>query len=468
MEGRGSRDEGRGTVDEIIYATATELAAAIRERRVSAVEVVEAHLRRIERHNPAINAVVTLDGDGAVATAREVDAALARGEYGGPLHGVPVTLKDCHATAGMRTTAGYPPLADYVPEQDGTIAARLKAAGAIVLGKTNVSTLLADVQSSNALFGRTNNPWHLERTPGGSSGGAAAVVAAGMVPLEIGSDIGGSIRIPAHCCGIVGLKPTEHRVSNHGHIPDLPTHPRSTRIMNCIGPMAHSIDDLDLALRVIAGPDGYDLDVPPVPLPEVVSSPLGSFRLAWASSFPDLPIQRDTRAAIERLASTLAGEGVAIEEALPAIDFEEQLAVRARLREVVRIFIEQPVGGPPSAEDYLRALDGRDRFVRVWEAFFGHYDALICPVQMTTAFEHRERGVPVPVDGVDQPYELLPDYCRGFNLTGHPVVTIPIGRDTDGLPIGIQIVGARWSEARILGIAKAIAEVVAPVGRPSL
>lgn len=460
---------GRADMDEIIFATASDLAAAIRERRVSAVEVVEAHLRQIERHNPEINAVVTLDGDGdgAMERARKADAALARGEYGGPLHGVPVTLKDCHATAGMRTTAGHPPLAEYVPDEDGTVAARMKAAGAIVLGKTNVSPLLADVQSSNAIFGQTNNPWNLSRTPGGSSGGAAAAVAAGMVPLEIGSDIGGSIRIPAHCCGIVGLKPTEHRVSNHGHIPDLPEHPRSTRIMNCIGPLAHSLDDLDLALRVITGPDGYDLDVPPVPLPEVATPPPGSLKLAWSASFPGLPIQEDTRLTIERLVTTLTGEGAAIEEALPEIDFDEQLTVRARLREVVRIFIEQPANGIPSAADYLRALDRRDRFIRAWESFFSRYDALICPVMMTTAFEHRERGTPVPIDGEEYPYELLPDYCRPFNLTGHPVVTIPIGLDSDGLPIGVQIAGSLWSESRLLGIARALVDTIEPIGHPS-
>src|SRR5438093_3960768 len=184
------------------FSTATELAAAILERRLSSLEVVDAHLAQIARHNPQLNAVVTLDEEGARQRAREADAALARGELWGPLHGVPMTLKDGHSTAGMRTTAGYPPLADYVPEENGTVAARLKAAGAIIMGKTNVSELLMDIQSNNPIFGRTNNPWNVERTPGGSSGGAAAALAAGMTPLEIGSDFGGSIRIPAHFCGL--------------------------------------------------------------------------------------------------------------------------------------------------------------------------------------------------------------------------------------------------------------------------
>ncbi|HEX5166070.1 MAG TPA: amidase family protein, partial [Thermomicrobiales bacterium] len=221
-------------MSDLVFRSAGELARMVRQRDVSAVEVVEAHLTRIDRLNGALNAIVTLDADGALAQARQIDA----GQGDGALRGVPITLKDCHETAGMRTTSGHPPLANYVPAADGTIAGRLRAAGAIILGKTNVSELLADAQSDNPVFGRSNNPWNLDRTPGGSSGGAAAAVAAGLAPLDIGSDIGGSIRMPAHCCGIAGIKPTERRVSNHGHIPDLPGQPRGARYMNSIGPLA--------------------------------------------------------------------------------------------------------------------------------------------------------------------------------------------------------------------------------------
>jgi amidase len=458
-------------MDELIYTSAGKLAALIRERALSSVEVIEAHLARIAQRNPVLNAVVTLDAEGALRQARAVDAMLARDEQyarSRPLHGVPLTLKDCHATAGMRTTSGHPPLADYVPEEDGTIAARLRAAGAIVLGKTNVSQLLADGQSNNPVFGRTLNPWNPERTPGGSSGGAAAAVAAGMTPLEIGSDIGGSIRMPSHCCGIYGLKPTEGRVSNVGHIPDLPGHPRTTRVMNAIGPMARGIDDLTLAFGVIAGPDGRDLDVSPVPLapvPEVAPSQL---RIAWAGAFPGLPLAADIRAAIERVALVLADAGAAVEETLPEVSFDQQLAVRARLREVVRMLLEQPAGGPPTALDYLTALHERDAIIRVWEAFFERWDALLCPVMMTTAFPHCERDGSVPVDGVAYPYALIPDYCRPFNLTGHPVVTVPIGLDRDGLPIGMQVVGRRWGDERLLGVARAVDTLIGPfAARPA-
>src|SRR5215211_3560739 len=294
-------------MDDLAFASATELSARIRRRKVSATELLDAYLARIARYNPSLNAVVTLDEERARKRAQEADAALARNETWGPLHGVPMTLKDGHSVAGMRTTAGFEALADYVPPEDGTVAARLKAGGAIIVGKTNVPVLLGDFQTDNPIFGRTNNPWDLDRTPGGSGGGACAAVAAGLVPLEVGSDLGGSIRIPAHFCGVFGLKPTEHRVSLAGHIPDLPGSPRSARVIAVIGPLARYVDDLALALRVIAGADGRDTDVSPVPLvPEVSSPSLQDLRIAWAPTFPNVPVSQDIRAAIEQLATELA------------------------------------------------------------------------------------------------------------------------------------------------------------------
>ena len=195
------------------FSTATELAAAIRLRRISASEVLEMHLERIAKYNPALNAVCTLDEPGARGRAREADAALARGELWGPLHGVPMTIKDALETAGLRTTGGYPPLSDHVPTKDATAVARLRAAGAVLVGKTNVPPLSADGRADNPIFGRTNNPWNLERTPGGSTGGGAAAVAAGLSAFDVGSDLAGSVRMPAHWCGLFGLKPTEGRVS---------------------------------------------------------------------------------------------------------------------------------------------------------------------------------------------------------------------------------------------------------------
>ena len=454
-------------MQDIVYSSAHEIAAGIRRREVSVSEVVAAHLAHIRTRNPALNAIVTLEEEAASRRARLADEALARGEVWGPLHGVPLTLKDCLAVAGMRTTAGFAPLADYVPSADATVTARLRAAGAIILGKTNVPVLASDAQTANPLFGRTNNPWNLSRTPGGSSGGAAAAVAAGLVPLEIGSDLGGSIRIPSHFCGVFGLKPTEHRVSIAGHIPDLPGAPRSVRIMGVVGPLARDVTDLSLALRIIAGADGRDTEVPPVPVSERPGRALRDLRIAWAPTFPDVPVAQDIRHSIERLASELSRLGAVVEEKLPPIDFPAQRQLFSDLVEtVIRVFNPAATAPFVNLADYLRALDRRDRYIREWEAFLTQWDVLLCPPAMTGAFEHCETGAALDVDGVPVRYWEILSHCCPFNLTGQPAVVMPAGVDRRGLPIGVQLVGQRWGDERLLAIAGAISEVAGGFQRP--
>lgn len=214
----------------IVFATANQLAQMIREKEVSAVEVLEAYLKQIDKHNSKLNAIATLDAERAITRAKEADEALAKGENWGALHGVPITIKDTFETAGLRTTAGYKPLTNYLPHQDAIAVERLKAAGAVIMAKTNCPTLAADHQTNNLVFGRTNNPWNINYTPGGSTGGGAAAVAAGLSPLELGSDGGGSIRQPAHCCGIFGFKATDRLVPTLGHLPELPGYPPSSRL----------------------------------------------------------------------------------------------------------------------------------------------------------------------------------------------------------------------------------------------
>jgi len=456
---------------DIVFSSASELAGAIRAKQLSAVEALDAHLAQIDRHNEALNAVVIRDDAAARKRAHAADAALARGELWGPLHGVPHTLKDAFATEGMRTTIGFPPLAQFVPHEDASVVARLKNAGAVLIGKTNVATMLGDFQTGNPLFGRTNNPWNAQRTPGGSSGGAAAALASGMTPFELGTDLAGSIRWPAHCCGVFGLKPTEHSVSLDGVVPDPRGTPRSVRIMSSVGPLARSVDDLALVYSLIRGQDGRDTDVPPLPLVppglEAETLSLAGLRIAFAPDFPGLPIAASVRAAVVSLAGELDRAGAVVHEARwPAFDLGDALTGAGALIGMALGAFDNSGGPGPSLADYFSALQRRDAVIGVWEQFFDDCDVLLCPVAMTNAFAHCEPGSPLPVDGKLVDYHLVSAHACLFNYTGHPALAMPYTLDDQELPIGVQLVARRWNDVRLLAIAAAIEQRIGGFHRP--
>jgi amidase len=430
--------------DELCGLPARQLAARLRAGQVTSVDVLDAHLARIEKHNPELNAVVSVDAERARRQAEEADNALRRGEILGRLHGVPMTIKDAYDVAGLRTTVGSPIL-DRVPDQDSTVAARLRAEGAIIVGHTNVPPWLADYRSENPIFGRSSNPWDTARTPGGSSGGAAAALAAGMTPLEIGSDLAGSVRLPAHFCGVYGLKGTEHRVPATGFLRPPGGGPRPVRVMTSHGPMARDLDDLELGLSIIAGPDGRDSDVPPVPLGSRQRRPLPELRLAVAPTLPGSTVEKALRQQVERVAAAASDAGAKVEERLPEVDWPamNELAM-SLLFAITGVF-------DPTAELrdeqrtlgwYLTALDRRDRFISAWEEFFAEVDALILAPAQTTAFAHEATG-----------YEAEGAQLVFANLTGLPGLVAPAGLDGAGLPAGVQIIGPHWSELRLLEIA---------------
>jgi amidase len=454
--------------------------------------VLDAHLAHIARYNPPLNAIVTLDEERAHMRAKEADAALARGDVWGPLHGVPITIKDAIETAGVRTTGGFPPLAEYVPTTDAPVVARLRAAGAIIVGKTNLPVLSADNRADNPIFGRTNNPWDLGRTPGGSTGGGAAALAAGLTPLEIGSDIGGSVRNPAHYCGVYALKPTDHRVPLTGHIPEPPGLPRGVRHMNTIGPLARSVEDLTLALRLIAGPDGCQWEVPPVPLGEPTDRPLNMIRFAWTDDFGGVPVTKDTQAALATLVEELRRRGCQVQRQTPeGFDFtaawetfgeillaeraataperaaERVAALDARPDSLVAVFRGMARGARATLQHYTESLTRRDTHITALEQFLARWDAWLCPVSVGPAIEHCPFGTPVDVDGQQVSYYVAGTaYTCPFNLTGHPVVVLPLARSAEGLPIGLQVIGRRWGEMQLLGIAAQLAKVIGPFQRP--
>lgn len=479
------------------FLTAHQLAQMIRSGQVSSYEVVQAHLRQIERHNLELNAIVTLNIENALGRAHNADNAVRSGDIWGPLHGVPVTIKDAFETAGLRTTASHRPLFKYIPEQDASAVARLRQAGAIILGKTNMPELAVDVQTNSPLFGRANNPWDIQRTPGGSTGGGAAAVAAGFSPLELGSDIGGSLRIPAHFCGVFSFKPSEHRVPATGHIPELPGQPKALRHMCTYGPIARSVDDLRLALSLIAGPDGIDRETPPVPLDSAHSHPLRDLRFAWCEQFGSVPVNSDIRRALEKLANELAAQGCKVEQLSPPgfnIDLAWQTwgelmgaMVSPGLNFIVRllarwvgwaIYWQTPIYRSieramfTDMRRWARLLTQRDDLAAALENFLQHWDAWLVPVACTPAFTHRRSSVyypspPIQVDKRLAPYWTATlSYTTPFNLTGSPVAVLPLGRTPQGLPIGVQVVGRRWRDMALLSVAERLSEISGPFRAP--
>jgi len=432
---------------DLHFLTASQLVRAILHREVSAVEVLEACLQQVSKHNEKLNAIVTLDEDRARQRAKEADEAVARGKSWGPLHGVPVTIKDAFETEGLRTTGGYKPLARYVPRRDAAVVARLRAAGAIILGKTNMPALAADYQTDNRIFGRTNNPWNPDRTPGGSTGGGAAALAAGFSPLEMGSDAGGSLRIPAHFCGLFGFKPTQNTVPGCGHIPPLPGSPVTRQHLLCYGPLARSVEDLKLCLSVIAGPcDRRGAQAAAFDSAE--KRDLRDRRFVWTDDF-GVPVTAETRSALETLAVDLARLGCQVERRNPP-DFSfprawrawgeiyatERYAARPVLNRMVMLLAtgaarhRSPIvhglsrGLRLSARSYLCALEEKDLLSRKLEQFLRGWDAWICPVASVPAFTHRKAwglGSSLQVDGRALPYEMgASAYTAVFNATGSP------------------------------------------------
>ncbi len=489
-------------MDQVYLLTAFQLAAAIRNREISSQDVVEAFIGQITKYNPKINAVVTLDQKGAIQKARMADEALADGELWGPLHGVPITIKDVFETAGLRTTSGFRSLSDYVPKQDAAVVARLRSAGAIILGKTNTPELANDEQTNNPLFGRTNNPWNLDRTTGGSSGGSAAAVAAGFTALDVGSDIGGSVRNPAAFCGTFSLKPTDTLVPFKGHIPPPPgvTGRGLLRQFLSPGPIARSVSDLRLALSIIAGPLDDQWEIPPIVLDPPPMVPISHLRIAWSDDF-GLIVSSEIRSALAGLAQQLSQAGCIVEKCNPPdFDFNRAIQIYGLLKEAAFTIRSSPLNLPrflwrmvsgfiPSSnpitrglikgaganiKDYALALSERDILIARMEKFIMNWDAWICPVATCVAYPHidssnllKQLSARIMVNGQSIPYILATSfYTSPFNLTGNPVVVLPFAKSNEGMPIGLQLVGRRWQDMKLLNAAEALTEVTGPFKPP--
>jgi len=441
-------------------ASATKLAEFIRTRQVSPVEVATMLLKRIEQLNPALNAVVSLSPR-LLDDAREAERTLMRGNAVGPLHGVPFSVKDTIETAGLRTTSGSVLRANYIPDRDATVVARLKAAGAILLGKTNTAEMAMDYTADNPVFGRGNNPYDLTRTPGGSSGGEAAAIAAGLSVIGVGSDLAGSIRIPAHFCGIAGLKPATGRIPGDGQCPPS-AGPYS--LGSVIGPLARYCADLQLLFRVMAGTEQQRVD-----RKEIVT---------FYTNDDVSPVTSETRAAVGSAAKALADAGFAVEEARPP-GVEQALDVWLRLfSRATVVFLRDYYGGheekagafirwrlataddtpPPTLDDYIRSWMERDRLRAQLIRWMETKPLLLAPVGAVPALKHD--ALKVTVDGKSISAFRAFSYSQAFNAFDLPSVSVPAGRSAEGLPIGVQIAGRPGEEESILAAAQIIEEAL--------
>jgi len=476
-------------------ATATELVAALRSRRVSSVELLDAYVARIEKLNPVVNAVVALDVDRARARAADADAAWARGEWWGPLHGLPVSVKDALDTAGICTTGGSHDFASRVPATDAVAVARLKSAGAVVFAKTNLPLWSGDCQTWNELFGTTANPWDLERAPGGSSGGAAVAVACGLSALETGTDIGGSIRNPAHFTGVYGHKPSFGLVPGIGYF-DRPDGGHVEVDINVVGPLGRSVDDLELSLAELAGPDtmGGRRLVSVLPPPRAAS--LEGYRIAVWLDDPMLTVGSDSATVLRRAADRLVDAGAQVEDARPAIDVEQALRVYYFLLgaamgtgdeqavAIGRAMRETPASSDEPVEagfvrgaaadlvEWQAARIAQAAIRKEWARFHQRYDVLLCPVTPTAALP-TEPGRPItertmPVDGQAVPAIEMIRWSGLVGLAYLPATVTPAGRTAAGLPVGIQVVGPYYEDRTALDVARRIDAVLQEFRVPPL
>ena len=438
-----------------------EIARSIRRGETTSVAVVEAHLRRIAEVNPTLNAAVEVLTESALIRAREADSALQRGELWGPLHGVPFSIKDSIAVAGTRCTAGslgfrHAPL----EHEDATVVARLRAAGGIPIAKTNLPDLLFSFETDNLVFGRTNNPYDLTRTPGGSSGGEAALIAAGGSPLGLGSDCAGSVRLPAAFCGIAGIKPTSGRLPRTGHVP--PFGGWIEKLWQ-IGPMARFVDDVILAIGLLAGEDGRDWTSPPVPL----IPPQEPKRIAFFLNNGIAKASPDVEDAVMQCALFLANNGAIVEEETPpglGDCYELELAILgadgaegidAYLREIgsesahplLKAFVDRTRPYRASAADFSKRWAQWDRYQAGLMQFFSRYDALLSPVYTQPALLH---GTSVS-DGNFEGFS----YTMAWNVAGFPAATVRCG-SSNGLPINVQVITGPWREMTALHVCRQI------------
>jgi len=463
--------------------SAAEMAAGVRRGETKTTALIEAHLERIENVNPKLNAFVHVDADEARRQAQAAEVALESGKELGPLHGVPLTIKSSIDVKGWPCTCGSRLRADYAAETDAPLVSRLRRAGAILLGNTNTPEFLMAYETDNRIAGRTNNPWDLNRTPGGSSGGEAAAIAARCSAGGVGSDGGGSIRVPAHFSGICGLKPTPGRIPATGHFPGSAG---PFALLGVVGPMARTVGDVKLLFEVMAGPDDGDPMAAPVPVRNPRREEVRCLRVGFFEEGGRIPVTKETRAVVRNAAAALRDAGHGVEEFVPS-ELEKvrsiwwnlfgragQVALgpmcEGKVSELSPILCEfiGIVSAEPrlTTEEFMRTLLERDAVRARFLHQMQKYPILLCPVCAVPAFGHGEREW--KINGHTVGYLDAMSYCQWFNALGNPAVVVPVGHSPEGLPIGVQIVGRPFEEELVLAVAQEIESRCGMMGEPSL
>jgi amidase len=464
------------------FQTAKQLASAIRKKKIGCLELLDLYLKRVEAHNPSLNAIIATDIDGARKRAKAADKAVKSGKKLGPLHGVPMTIKESYNVTGLPTTWGFPPLKDNVAKSNALVVQRMLDAGVTLFGKTNVPLWLGDYQSFNDIYGTTNNPWDLTRTPGGSSGGSAAALAAGLTGIEAGSDIGSSIRNPAHYCGVYGHKPTFGIVSGKGHAAGDWASPGAD--IAVVGPLARGAEDLEIALGAMAGLDEIDGRGLKVDLPRPKKKRLRDFKVAVVVDDPHAEVDQAVQGQIQTLADFLGKAKVKLSDtARPAFDtadihevymkllnaaisgrtpneeYAERRAAAAGLGADDKSTLAQMLRGMVlSHRDWLALNERRHRLRLAWDAFFSDYDVLLCPVTASAAFPHDHDPSmakrTLVVNNKQVPFSDQLFWAGYSGVTFLPATAAPIGLTADGLPVGVQIVGPQYGDYTTIAFAK--------------
>jgi amidase len=438
------------------------LTSAIRRGEITSLNLLNLYLDRIQRYNDDINAVVALDIAAARMRAAEADKALAQSQEWGPLHGLPMTVKDVFEVVGMPATSGDPVLKDYIPKRNAIAVQRLIDAGAIIFGKTNVPYHAKDIQCYNEIYGTTNNPWDLSRTPGGSSGGSAAALASGLTPLELGSDIGGSVRFPAHYTGVFGHKPTFGIVPRYGHIPPkpgrVPPHVMPTIPLLVVGPLARSANDLELALEVLTTPgSGEESQSRPELLPPRKQQ-FSDYRVAvwFTDTDPAAEIDAEVLAALQKTVGELRSAGLDIDkEARPDKDLDE---INQIYDQIIDLLMKRSLPLPEALVAKQKELHA------MWDAFFERYDVLLAPVSPTVAFPHDHEATilsrSLVINGQRKPMLNNMAWTRMAIVSGLPATVAPVGLSGSGLPVGIQIIGAKFEDRTTIAFARGLSELI--------